>query len=154
MKRLLIASGVAGVLFGLGLAVSGMTDASKVLAFLDISGRWDPSLLFVLGGAVAITAGATRLVLRRQTPLLDDAFHISSRRAIDPSLIFGSAIFGIGWGISGYCPGPGVALLASPSWETWAFLPAMLVGIAAHRFGRTLLSHERDNSGGAQRSPA
>ncbi len=154
MKRLLLASGLAGALFGLGLAVSGMTDASKVLAFLDISGRWEPSLLFVLGGAVAVTAGATRLVLRRSAPLLDDAFHISSRRAIDPPLIFGAAIFGIGWGISGYCPGPGVALLASPSWETWAFLPAMLLGIAAHRFGRTLLSRAPRASSGAQRSPA
>lgn len=154
MKRLVLASGVSGVLFGLGLAISGMTNPAKVLAFLDISGRWDPSLLFVLGGAVAITAGATRLVLRRATPVLDDAFHISSRNTIDPSLIFGAAIFGVGWGISGYCPGPGVALLASPTWETWAFLPAMLVGIAAHRFGRALLSRERRDSGGTERAPA
>ena len=95
-----IASLVAGLLFGLGLAVSGMTRASKVLGFLDVAGDWDPSLLFVLGGAVGVTVLTFRFILRRKAPLFADRFHLSSARDIDRTLVAGSVIFGIGWGIS------------------------------------------------------
>lgn len=142
MARLL-ASVAAGFLFGLGLAVSGMTQPARVLGFLDPLGVWDPTLLFVLGGAVGVTVVAFRFVLRRPAPVLADRFHLPDATQIDRPLVAGAAIFGVGWGISGYCPGPGVALLASPTWETWVFLPAMVAGIALHRgFG----ADRRDSS--------
>jgi hypothetical protein len=124
---------VAGLLFGLGLAVSEMTHASKVLSFLDVTGNWDPSLMFVLGGAVGVTVVAFRFILKRAVPVLEDRFHLPTARSIDAPLLVGAAIFGIGWGISGYCPGPGVALLAAPGWETWVFIPAMLLGALLHK---------------------
>lgn len=133
MIAALAASLVSGVLFGAGLALSGMTDPAKVLGFLDIAGQWDPTLLFVLGGAVGVTVVAFRLVLRRPRPLLAPRFHLPARQDLDPPLVFGSALFGIGWGLSGYCPGPAVALLAAPGGEALLFLPAMLGGMLLHR---------------------
>ena len=124
---------VAGLIFGLGLAVSGMTHASKVLGFLDVTGNWDPSLLLVLGGAVAVTVVAFRFILRRPAPVLEEKFKLPVARVIDGPLVVGAAIFGIGWGISGYCPGPGIALLAAPGWETWVFIPAVLLGAFLHK---------------------
>lgn len=132
MVRILV-SVVAGFLFGLGLVVSGMTQPARVLGFLDPLGVWDPTLLFVLGGAVGVTVVAFRFVLRRPAPLFAERFHLPEATRIDLPLVAGAVLFGAGWGISGYCPGPGVALLASPTWETWVFLPAMLAGIALHR---------------------
>ena len=124
---------VAGLLFGLGLAVSEMTHASKVLGFLDVAGNWDPSLMFVLGGAVGVTVVTFRFILKRPVPVLEDRFHLPTVKDIDVPLVVGAAIFGAGWGISGYCPGPGVALLAAPGWETWVFIPAMLLGVLLHK---------------------
>lgn len=124
---------VAGLIFGLGLAVSGMTHAGKVLGFLDVTGHWDPSLLLVLGGAVAVTTVAFPFILRRPAPVLEEKFRLPVARVIDGSLVVGAAIFGIGWGISGYCPGPGIALLAAPGWETWVFIPAVLLGAFLHK---------------------
>ena len=124
---------VAGLIFGLGLAVSGMTHAAKVLGFLDVSGKWDPSLLLVLGGAVAVTGVAFRFILRRPAPVLEEKFRLPVARRIDGPLVVGAAVFGIGWGISGYCPGPGIALLAAPGWETWVFIPAVLLGAFLHK---------------------
>jgi uncharacterized protein len=124
---------VAGLIFGLGLAVSGMTHASKVLGFLDVTGNWDPSLLLVLGGAVAVTVVAFRFVLRRHAPMLEEKFKLPTARHVDGPLVVGAAIFGIGWGISGYCPGPGIALLAAPGWETWVFISAVLLGAFLHQ---------------------
>lgn len=132
MARLLVGV-AAGFLFGLGLVISGMTQPARVLGFLDPLGVWDPTLLFVLGGAVGVTLVAFRFVLRRPTPVLAARFQLPESTRIDRPLVAGAVLFGIGWGITGYCPGPGIALLASPTWETWVFLPAMLVGIAAHR---------------------
>lgn len=151
MARLLV-SVVAGLLFGLGLAVSGMTQPARVLGFLDPLGAWDPTLLFVLGGAVGVTVVAFRFVLRRPAPVLAVRFHLPSASAIDRPLVAGAALFGVGWGISGYCPGPGVSLLASPTWETWVFLPAMLAGIALYRsFGAR---QARDTDERDSRTPA
>jgi uncharacterized membrane protein YedE/YeeE len=123
-----VSSVAAGLLFGLGLAHSQMTHATKVLDFLDVVGDWDPSLAFVLGGAVGVTVIAFRFILRRPAPVFGDRFHLPRVTAVDRSLILGAALFGVGWGIGGYCPGPAVALLAAPSWEAWVFLPAMLLG--------------------------
>jgi uncharacterized membrane protein YedE/YeeE len=130
----LLARALAGLLFGLGLAISGMTHPGKVLDFLDLAGRWDPALLFVLGGAVGVTSIAFRLILRRKAPLFSAKFALPRLQDIDRNLLGGALIFGIGWGISGYCPGPAIASLASANWETWVFLPAMLFGSLLHRF--------------------
>jgi uncharacterized membrane protein YedE/YeeE len=131
---------ISGLVFGVGLALSGMTHSEKVLGFLDVSGRWDPSLLFVLGGAVAVTLIAFRYVLRRDAPVLATKFLLPARTDVDRPLVLGAVIFGVGWGMTGYCPGPGLALLASPSWETWVYVPAFFVGALLHRaFGSTLL---------------
>ena len=120
---------VSGPLFGLGLALSGMTRPEKVLGFLDLAGRWDPSLLLVLGGAAGVAFICFGFILRRPTPLLAETFHLSPKTGIDTPLLIGATIFGIGWGISGYCPGPAVALLAVPAnREAWLFLPALLAG--------------------------
>jgi hypothetical protein len=131
MKQAFIAL-FCGLLFGLGLAVSGMTNPNKVLGFLDLTGDWDASLLLVLGGAVSVTAICFHFVLRQTKPICNDIFHLPKQTHIDARLIIGSILFGIGWGISGYCPGPGIALLAAPSLETALFLPAMLLGWVLH----------------------
>ena len=131
MRRLV--SLLAGMVFGLGLGISGMTDPNKVLGFLDVTGAWDPSLMLVLGGAVGVTALSFRFVLRSSEPLLGGAFHLPERRQVDLPLLAGAALFGAGWGLSGYCPGPGVALLANLSWETWVFIPSLLAGMLLHR---------------------
>lgn len=133
---------LTGLLFGFGLALAGMTQPEKVLGFLDVAGQWDPSLLFVLGGAVGVTVVSFRFILRRKTPLLDVRYYFSEKMAIDRSLIVGAALFGIGWGIGGYCPGPAVTLLAAPSWELWAFLPAMLLGIVLEKLWAAKRDHK------------
>jgi len=129
----LIVSLFSGLVFGVGLVLSGMTNPDKVLNFLDVAGHWDPSLLFVLGGAVGVTVLSFRFILRRKAPLLEDHFHLSDAKKIDGRLVAGALVFGLGWGISGYCPGPALTLLANPGWETWIFLPAMLLGLFVHK---------------------
>ena len=131
--RLSLAALGAGALFGVGLAMSGMTDPRRVLGFLDVSGAFDPTLLFVLGGAVATTLLSFRFVLRRGNPVLADTFHLSNLKQVDRSLLGGSALFGIGWGIAGYCPGPALAGLGIASVEALWFVPAMLAGMVLHR---------------------
>lgn len=125
---------VAGVVFGLGLAVAEMTNPLKVLDFLDLAGNWDPSLAFVMGGAVLVTLVAFRFVLRRPVPLYGDRFHLPTLTQLDRKLLGGAALFGIGWGLAGYCPGPALATILSGNSETWLFAPAMLVGGALQRW--------------------
>ena len=132
MKRNL-ASLLAGVVFGFGLALSGMTHPEKVLNFLDVAGTWDASLLFVLGGAVGVTLLTFRFVLKLKKPLLAERFFITRETHIDRPLVIGAILFGAGWGISGYCPGPAVALIAAPNWELLAFLPAAILGAVAEK---------------------
>ena len=133
MKRNLASWG-AGLIFGFGLALSGMTHPDKVLAFLDVTGEWNASLLFVLGGAVGVTLLTFHFILRLKKPLLTERFVITKETHIDRPLIVGAILFGIGWGIGGYCPGPAVALIASPNWELLAFLPAAVVGAVFEKF--------------------
>jgi uncharacterized protein len=128
MARILTAL-VAGTIFGVGLAVSQMVDPAKVVAFLDLAGNWDPSLAFVMGGAVAVSAVGFRIVLGRGQPLLEPSFSLPISRSVDPRLILGAALFGIGWGISGFCPGPAVASLAFGLPESVLFLAAMVGGM-------------------------
>jgi uncharacterized protein len=133
VRRLSVAALASGALFGIGLAMSGMTDARRVLGFLDILGDFDPTLLFVLGGAVTTTAILFRFVLRRGSPVLASTFHLSNLRHIDNRLLAGAAIFGVGWGIAGYCPGPVLAGLGIGSREALWFAPAMIAGMLLHR---------------------
>ncbi len=120
---------LAGLIFGLGLIISGMADPAKVLNFLDIFGTWDPSLAFVMAGASLTTFIGYRLVWRRETPALNHKFDVPSNRTIDAPLLTGAAIFGMGWGIGGFCPGPAWTSLAMGSPGILIFLPAMLLGM-------------------------
>jgi uncharacterized membrane protein YedE/YeeE len=129
-----LAALAAGTLFGLGLAVAQMIDPRKVLGFLDVTGALDPSLLVVLGAAVAVALPGFQLPRRRRTPWLDTRFHPPERRAIDAPLLAGAALFGIGWGLAGYCPGPAIAALAFGSAEAAWFVPALLAGAAWQRW--------------------
>jgi len=119
---------VAGLLFGLGLIVSGMTDPARVLGFLDVAGAWDPSLVFVMLGAVATTALGYRVALRRAHPLCDTDFHLPLAKQIDRRLVLGAGLFGTGWGLAGYCPGPAIVSLASLQGGVWVMFASMLAG--------------------------
>ena len=122
----------AGLIFGFGLALSGMLDPARVRGFLDIFGAWDPSLAFVLGGAVAVSAVGYVISRNMKSPALDASFRLPTDSAVDAPLMIGAAVFGIGWGIAGLCPGPAVASLAFGIPATIAFTVAMLVGVFAH----------------------
>jgi hypothetical protein len=126
-------AGLCGIVFGVGLAVSGMTNPAKVLAFLDVFGRWDPTLAFVMAGAVAVSAAGYAVARRRERAWLGGAFGIPTRRDLDARLLGGAALFGVGWGLVGLCPGPALASLGRGSGEVTLFVGAMLAGIALHR---------------------
>jgi uncharacterized membrane protein YedE/YeeE len=127
-----------GLVFGLGLVVAGMSDPAKVLNFLDLaaigSGGWDASLAFVMAGAVAVAFIGFRLALRRGRPIFDDRFHLPTATGLDRRILLGPAIFGIGWGLAGLCPGPALAAAATGGPPAWLFLAAMFAGMAAARF--------------------
>ena len=123
----------AGFVFGLGLAVSQMVNPAKVLGFLDVAGDWDPSLAFVMVGAIAVSFVAFRIVLRRPHPVLASGFRVPTSRDIDGRLIGGSALFGVGWGLVGLCPGPAIASLAYAMPQSAEFVVAMIAGFAAAR---------------------
>ena len=128
MKRIALAA-IAGALFGLGLAVSGMTNPDKVLNFLDLAGQWDPSLALVMGGALAVTVPGYAWMRRRDVSLSGDALPGPPSSTIDRRLLIGSALFGIGWGIAGICPGPALTLLLGGYWQSLLFVLAMLGGM-------------------------
>ena len=135
---------LTGLLFGAGLALSGMTDTTKVIGFLDVFGAWDPDLMWVMGGALGVTLLGTPLVLSRAKPVLVASFSLPLTTAIDRRLILGGALFGIGWGLWGYCPGPAVAALAYGDLSTVIFLGAMICGMwLASKLGLTV-SHLKD----------
>ena len=123
---------LCGFLFGIGLSVSGMADPNKVLGFLNVTANWDPSLLFVMGGALVVTAIGFRVVLKRG-PVFSEKLHLPTRRDIDSRLLTGAALFGIGWGIAGYCPGPAVTALGVNPQETVIFILAMIAGSQVER---------------------
>lgn len=120
---------LAGLLFGVGLVVSGMSDPAKVLNFLDVAGSWDPSLAFVMGGASVTTCIGYRLVLRQPAPKLEKVFQLPAATQIDARLLGGAALFGLGWGIGGFCPGPAWTALTLLAPGTLVFLPMMLLGL-------------------------
>ncbi|MHB1109769.1 MAG: DUF6691 family protein [Devosia sp.] len=138
MRRTIIA-GLIGLIFGTGIALSGMANPAKVLNFFDIAGTWDPSLAFVMGAALLVTAIGYRFVLKRPKPVLETQFHLPANRKLDVSLLAGSAVFGIGWGISGFCPGGAIPALGLGEASAWIFTGSMLGGIALARFVRFTL---------------
>lgn len=134
LVRTLLPPVISGTLFGAGLTLSGMTDPARVRGFLDIFGRWDPTLAFVMAGAVIVMAIAWRIQSRMKQPLFGEKFSLPDRRDLDVRLIAGSALFGVGWGIAGLCPGPALASLALSPLSVLPFLAAMLAGMALHHF--------------------
>lgn len=124
---------LSGALFGYGLSLSGMVDPARVLGFLDIaSGHWDPSLMFVLGGAVCVAFVAVAIQRRLPKPVLDTQFHIPERTDIDARLVGGSLLFGIGWGLAGFCPGPALSALTTSLTPVLLFVAAMIAGMLLH----------------------
>ncbi len=130
--RLLVAM-FSGVLFGLGLVVSGMVNPAKVLGFLDVAGDWDPTLAFVMGGALLVAAPAFRGILKRPRPVLAEEFDLPATKDLDARLLAGSALFGVGWGLAGFCPGPAVTALASGLAPVFVFVAAMVAGMALYK---------------------
>jgi uncharacterized protein len=128
----IFASLAAGVIFGFGLSISGMLDPVRVRGFLDIAGQFDPSLAFVLAGAVTVSSAGTLISRRLRHPLFDSRFHLPPIEQIDPPLVTGAAIFGIGWGLSGLCPGPAIASLALGLVPSYVFAATMLAGTFIH----------------------
>ncbi|HEX9687437.1 MAG TPA: YeeE/YedE family protein [Burkholderiales bacterium] len=127
-----ISAFAVGLLFGMGLIISGMTDPSKIIGFLDITGAWDPSLAFVMGGAILVGFVAFRFARRRTMSFLGGAMHIPTARQIDRPLILGGLAFGVGWGLAGYCPGPAVVALGAGQDQAVVFVIAMLAGMALY----------------------
>ena len=124
---------ITGLVFGTGIAISGMMDPAKVLNFFDIAGTWDPSLAFVMGGALVITFFGYRLAWRRNTPSFGGRFQVPTGTDIDLKLVGGSALFGIGWGIAGFCPGAAIPALGTGRWEVTLFLVAVIAGFYVRR---------------------
>jgi uncharacterized protein len=139
MKQPLVAF-VSGALFAVGLAVSGMTDPRKVIGFLDVTGAWDPSLALVMVGAIAAHTPVARWALRARAPLLGSHFVLPGATQIDPSLVAGAALFGLGWGASGLCPGPALVDLAAPSASVVVFVASMAAGSFAYQAKGTFTS--------------
>ncbi|KLE36144.1 hypothetical protein AAW00_06045 [Aurantiacibacter luteus] len=133
--RTVIVTLLAGTLFGAGLTVGGMTDPARVIGFLDLFGDWDPTLAFVMAGAVAVMVVAWAVQKRLAHPLFAQKFSLPDRTDLDPRLVGGAVLFGVGWGIAGLCPGPGLAALAIAPLPAAIFCAAMLAGMALHRFG-------------------
>ena len=134
--RLLVAL-FSGTLFGLGLAISGMINPAKVIGFLDFAGNWDPTLALVMGGALLVTIPFFRLILKRPRPVLEDRFELPTKTSLDGRLLGGAAMFGAGWGLSGFCPGPAVAALvpalANGLMPVFVFVASMLAGMALYK---------------------
>ena len=135
---------VAGLVFAVGLGISGMTDPRKVIAFLDVTGHWDPSLAFVMVGAIAVNMTVAWRALRSARPLWADAFALPVKKTIDARLLVGAALFGLGWGAAGYCPGPAVVALAGLSASAFIFVGAMLAGMAAFLWWPTRSARSAD----------
>lgn len=132
---------LSGLMFGFGLLLSGMANPAKVQNFLDLFGTWDPSLAFVMGGAIAVTMPGFWLVTRRSKPFFNDVFHLPTRTDFDARLITGAAIFGVGWGLGGFCPGPAMTALPLAAESTLIFVATMLTGMAASKY----VLQRRDN---------
>ncbi len=145
VRRETLAAFAAGAVFAVGLALAGMTQPAKVVGFLDVAGDWDPSLAFVMAGAIAIYASLRRWVMRLHAPVWSQAFSLPTKRDINPRLVGGAALFGVGWGLGGFCPGPALASLGTASFEVSIFVGAMLLGMLA--FNRLERARARKRAG-------
>jgi len=134
----LLSTYLFGLIFGVGISISGMANPAKVLNFFDIAGTWDPSLIFVMGGALVTTFVGYKLVFGRSAPVFEGGFSVPTNRRIDARLIGGSAVFGIGWGIAGFCPGGALPALGTGRWEVFAFTAALIAGIFLAKFTQTI----------------
>ena len=139
----IVAALLSGLVFGAGLILSGMTDPGKVIGFLDLAGRWDPSLAFVMGGAILVGVFAFRLAGARGKAFLGGAMHLPQRRDIDARLVAGSVVFGIGWGLAGFCPGPALVSFGSGVDQAAVFVAAMLGGMVLYHAAERLLNRPR-----------
>ncbi|ALL65256.1 sulfur transport [Paraburkholderia caribensis MBA4] len=136
---------LGGLLFGVGLMVSGMANPAKVLGFLDLAGRWDPSLAFVMAGAIAVGSIAFRFAKRRKRSLLGLPMQVPASSTVTLRLVLGSAVFGIGWGLAGFCPGPALVALGAGVGKAWGFVAAMVGGMAVFEIlERAKLSRQRE----------
>lgn len=120
---------LSGLIFGFGLVISGMSNPAKVINFLDVFGAFDPSLIFVMGGAIIVVFFGYRVVLKRKVPFFNERFEIPTRKDVDKKLLIGSALFGIGWGIGGFCPGPSVTAISMGSEGILYFFPSLIIGL-------------------------
>jgi hypothetical protein len=124
---------LVGLIFGAGLALSDMINPARVIAFLDLAGEWDPTLAFVMAGALLPAALGYLVSRRMRRPIMAERFRIPENRVVEPRLLAGAALFGAGWGLAGFCPGPAIASLAFGYWNSWLFVIAMLAGMLLHR---------------------
>jgi len=122
---------LTGLIFGVGISISGMANPAKVMNFFDIAGTWDPSLAFVMGGALLVAGIGYRIVFRRPAPMMDTTFHLPQNNHIDARLLGGSAVFGIGWGITGFCPGAAIPVIGTGNVNVLLFMAALMIGIFA-----------------------
>lgn len=145
MKRHMdiLSSFIVGLIFGVGLILAGMTDPSKVIGFLDVAGLWDPSLAFVMGGAILVGVVAFRFARKRTAAFLGGAMRLPSRDDIDRRLVLGSLAFGVGWGMAGFCPGPALTALGTGNGKAVIFVLAMIAGMALFEFADRLLHAPR-----------
>lgn len=140
--RRLVPAFLIGLLFGTGIVISGMANPAKVLNFFDFAGTWDPSLAFVMGGALIVTAIGYRIVLARPRPLIEPRFYLPGARDIDARLLGGAAIFGIGWGMAGFCPGGALPVIGTGRSEVLLFVAALIAGIIATQWLQRLLQRQ------------
>jgi uncharacterized membrane protein YedE/YeeE len=153
--KLLLTAFVSGVVFAVGLGLGGMTQPAKVIGFLDFAGNWDPSLAFVMIGAITIHAALYRMIHNRSSPPFSSTPSVPARVDIDPRLMGGAAIFGLGWGIGGFCPGPALTSLASGSASVLTFVVAMVAGMSLYKLTEVLRLRQADaTTGGAASRPA
>lgn len=138
-----LAAFIVGIIFALGLGLSGMTRPEKVIGFLDIFGAWDASLAYVMAGAIAVHAVAYRLIRRRDSPLFSKEFYLPNAKELSPSLIVGAFIFGVGWALAGYCPGPAITSLASFQFRPLIFVASMISGMILFRMYQAAINRRR-----------
>ncbi len=144
--KIAVSSFISGLLFAIGLGIAGMLNANKVIGFLDIGGHWDPSLTFVIAGAIAVHFVFYRYIIRRRSPIFGKHFHIPTRRDVTPRLLIDSTIFGIGWGLGGYCPGPGIVAITSGALPAIVFSSSMFLGMSGFQWLERLHVLRRDGA--------
>ena len=148
-----LAALACGLVFGLGLAISGMMNPAKVIGFLDVAGDWDPTLACVMGGALLVSLPAYRVILKQRRPLLSGGFSLPAEEKLDASLIWGSSLFGVGWGLVGFCPGPAVAAIVTGLPAVLGFIAAMIAGMALHSWLSGELTRRKSPSGDTAPDP-